>query len=104
MTHDLARGQVEEFPVGSGASEICLAQRVSQTEAMDSSAPGAGQGYWYLGSGSQRLRHERVRAPSDPPCGETLSRGVASGPVARVSMARVPARLDRFSGSWSVHR
>ena len=46
-THDIARGSLSEYPVGSGAAEICLASEPGET-TVDFELPGASMGYWYL--------------------------------------------------------
>ena len=45
--HDIARGLVGEFPVGSGAAETCLASEPGNTTTT-TDPPDAGTGYWYL--------------------------------------------------------
>ena len=45
--HDIARGLLEELPVGSGAAEICLVSEPGNT-TMDIDPPDTGTGYWYL--------------------------------------------------------
>ena len=68
--HQLLRGALGQFPVGSGASEVCLSTS-SAASFVDASAPVAGSGYWYL-----------VRAKNA--CG-TGTYGTASGGSPRVS-------------------
>ncbi len=45
---DVARGLASQLPVGSGASESCMASGISVQTATDSALPGAGQIFWYL--------------------------------------------------------
>ncbi len=45
--HDIARGLLDELPVGSGAAEICLVSEPSNSTT-DLDPPAAGAGYWYL--------------------------------------------------------
>jgi hypothetical protein len=46
--YDVARGLVSELPVGSGASETCMASGISPQAASDFALPGPGQASWYL--------------------------------------------------------
>lgn len=46
--YDVARGLVEDLPVGSGSTEVCVASSIQSTSATDSTAPGSGEAYWYL--------------------------------------------------------
>lgn len=46
--YDLARGVVGELPVGSGASELCLATGVAGPPAADPALPEVGRSLWYL--------------------------------------------------------
>ena len=64
--HDVLRGALGAFPVGAGASEICLASGVVGTAVTDSNRPSAGQGSWYL-----------VRGRND--CGDGTYGEAASG-------------------------
>ncbi len=45
--HDIARGMLDELPVGSGAAEMCLVSEPGNT-TMDIDPPDTGTGYWYL--------------------------------------------------------
>jgi len=45
--YDIARGFVDEFPVGSGAGETCLVSEPGNTTT-DTDPPDAGTAYWYL--------------------------------------------------------
>ena len=45
--HDLVRGRTNQFPVGSGAAETCLAGDVAATTATDSEIPPPGVAFWY---------------------------------------------------------
>ena len=45
--HDLVRGRTNQFPVGSGAAETCLAGDVAATTATDSEVPPPGVAFWY---------------------------------------------------------
>ena len=46
--HDITRGALGQFPVGTGASELCLGSGVSASMTTDPLMPGAGGGFWYL--------------------------------------------------------
>jgi hypothetical protein len=46
--YDVPRGTVTELPVGTGASEICLATGLTTNTTTDSETPGAGVSFWYL--------------------------------------------------------
>ena len=46
--YDVARGVVGELPVGSGASESCLATGVAGPPAPDPDLPEVGRSLWYL--------------------------------------------------------
>jgi hypothetical protein len=46
--HDVLRGALGSFPVGAGASEVCLASGVVGTETTDLARPALGKGTWYL--------------------------------------------------------
>jgi spore coat protein A len=46
--YDVARGLVSQLPVGSGAAETCLVTGQAPASASDATAPGLGQGFWYL--------------------------------------------------------
>lgn len=62
--YDVARGLVNELPVGAGASESCLANGVGASRtATDPTMPPAGQSYWYL-----------VRTQSNCGCNSLISR------------------------------
>ena len=45
--HDMVRGRTDQFPVGSGAAETCLAGDVAATTASDSEIPPPGVAFWY---------------------------------------------------------
>jgi hypothetical protein len=47
-TYDLARGVTSEFPVGTGASETCVAAGVTGSSASDAARPADGGAFWYL--------------------------------------------------------
>ena len=47
-TYDIARGRLDELPVGSGASETCLASGLAAPGASDASIPPSDGGFWYL--------------------------------------------------------
>ncbi len=46
--HDVVRGLTSELPVGSGASEICLASGIPEATTMDTATPVTGRSFWYL--------------------------------------------------------
>ena len=46
--YDVARGAVGEFPVGSGASELCVGPGLTQPTMTDLGLPTARTGFWYL--------------------------------------------------------
>lgn len=47
--HDVLRGILNEFPIGSaGSSENCLAPGISAATATDSGPLGSNHGFWYL--------------------------------------------------------
>ncbi len=46
-THDVARGSLDEYPVGAGAGETCLASEPGNM-TLDFELPGPATGYWYL--------------------------------------------------------
>lgn len=46
--HDVARGALTEWPVGSGDAEVCVASGVAGSSAADPSLPGTGAGFRYL--------------------------------------------------------
>ena len=71
--YDVARGLASELPVGSGASETCLAPGITAATTTDTSTPAVGASFWYL-----------VRVRSN--CG-TGSYGVASNGTPRVTSA-----------------
>jgi hypothetical protein len=73
VRYDVLRGYVDEFPVGIGASEICLENDLDALETEDSFVPAPGAAVWYL-----------VRAGSQ--CGNG-SWGLAQGMVERISPA-----------------
>jgi hypothetical protein len=45
--HDVPRGLVNQLPVGSGGSEICLTTTGAATTT-DGATPAAGSSFWYL--------------------------------------------------------
>ena len=47
-THDVARGRLDELPVGSGGSETCLVSGIPGSSASDPELPLPGTGFWYL--------------------------------------------------------
>ena len=47
-THDVARGRLDELPVGAGASETCLVSGIAGSSATDPTLPLPGTGFWYL--------------------------------------------------------
>jgi len=47
-SYDVVRGDLEELPVGSGPSEVCLAAIVSQTNISDAALPSLSHGFRYL--------------------------------------------------------
>src|SRR5439155_810420 len=69
--YDVARGLASELPVGSGASETCLAPGIAAATTTDTNTPAVGASFWYL-----------VRVRSN--CG-TGSYGVASDGTPRVT-------------------
>ena len=46
--YDAARGLTSELPVGSGASEICLASGITNPTTMDGATPPVGASFWYI--------------------------------------------------------
>lgn len=46
--YDIVRGGLHELPVGSGSSDICLAQGGAALSTTDPALPLIGEGYWYL--------------------------------------------------------
>jgi len=52
--YDAVRGRVGEFPVGSGAGEICLQDSLLGPPTSDAEQPAAQEAFWYL----LRGRHE----------------------------------------------
>lgn len=46
--YDVSRGLVSEFPVGTGAHEVCVGSVVPLPEVEDSLMPNLGDGFWYL--------------------------------------------------------
>jgi hypothetical protein len=44
----VARGMLDELPVGSGGTEICLASAFEWTRFDDTEDPPEGRGYWYI--------------------------------------------------------
>ena len=50
VAHELLRGITLELPVGSGASETCVASGLASS-ATDLTLPAAGDAFWYLSRG-----------------------------------------------------
>ena len=48
ILYDLVRGNLGQFPVGSGGSEMCLVTGNASNSATDAEVPAVGSGYWYL--------------------------------------------------------
>lgn len=71
--YDLLRGDADQFPVGQGPQESCLATGISTNTAPTPDAPAPGTAFWYL-----------VRARNV--CG-TGSYGTTSSGIERVSLA-----------------
>jgi hypothetical protein len=46
--HDVVRGLASELPVGSGASEFCLASEIIPATTTDTAIPATGMSFWYL--------------------------------------------------------
>jgi len=46
--HDLVRGNLGQFPVGSGGSELCLATGNGTSLVSDAEIPAVGSGFWYV--------------------------------------------------------
>lgn len=46
--YDVARGRLDELPVGSGPSEVCLQPGAADLTSHDPTLPSTGEGYWYL--------------------------------------------------------
>jgi hypothetical protein len=46
--HDVMRGDVKQFPVGAGASEICLASNLAGSSTPDATTPASRAGFYYL--------------------------------------------------------
>src|SRR5207245_9036714 len=44
--HDVVRGLANELPVGSGASEVCLASGISDATTTDTATPPTGRSFW----------------------------------------------------------
>ena len=63
-THDVARGALGEYPVGSGPAEVCLGSEPGETTE-DLELPSAGAGYWYLVRGRNACEVGTYGAQSD---------------------------------------
>jgi len=50
--HDVLTGLVAELPVGSGASETCLASGIAESSTLASGDPASGSIYWFLVRGA----------------------------------------------------
>jgi hypothetical protein len=46
--YGVLRGQLSQFPVGSGAAETCLGSGIAGTSTPDATVPAAGVGFYYL--------------------------------------------------------
>jgi hypothetical protein len=46
--HDVMRGALRQFPVGTGGSETCLASGVAGASTVEATTPAAGAGFYYL--------------------------------------------------------
>ena len=46
--HDVLRGSLSEFPVGSGGSGTCISSGIAGSTTTDSTMPALGTGRWYL--------------------------------------------------------
>jgi len=46
--HELLRGNLGEFPAGSGAGETCIPVVVTESRSEDPTLPISGSGFWYL--------------------------------------------------------
>lgn len=71
--HDVLRGALDELPVGSGSSELCLASGIEEATVSDPATAEQGRGFWYL-----------VRARND--CG-LGTYGFQSNGIERASVA-----------------
>ena len=49
--HDVVRGALDQLPVGSGSSEVCIASGVAAATTADATVPAMGGGLWYLARG-----------------------------------------------------
>jgi len=65
--YDVVRGAFDEFPVGSGPSEVCLASGIPSPNSSDSAYPLPHKGFWYLvrgknacGTGTYGFRSDGV--------------------------------------------
>jgi hypothetical protein len=50
--HDVMRGALPQFPIGSGAAETCLDSGLAADSTVDASAPAPGEGFYYLVRGA----------------------------------------------------
>jgi hypothetical protein len=46
--HDVMRGALRQFPVGTGGSEVCLASGLATASTVEATTPAAGSGFYYL--------------------------------------------------------
>lgn len=46
--HDVLRGSLDDLPVGTGLSDLCIGSSVAANRIMDDQLPVPGKGYWYL--------------------------------------------------------
>jgi hypothetical protein len=63
--YDVVRGAIDQFPVGSGGAEQCLATSSGATSIDDFDEPGIGSGYWYLVRGRNACSSGGYGAASD---------------------------------------
>ena len=71
--HDVIRGRIGEWPVGSGAGESCFANGLAGSTTIDADTPAPGAGFWYL----VRARN----ACGAGTCGESSADGERPGSV-----------------------
>jgi hypothetical protein len=78
-SYDVLRGAAGQWPVGSGAGELCLESAIGATTKSDLATPPVGTGYWYL-----------VRGRGTCGAGTYGFRGVNGAPGAERTSAACP--------------
>ncbi|HEX5043821.1 MAG TPA: hypothetical protein VFV75_12995 [Candidatus Polarisedimenticolaceae bacterium] len=48
VTYDVLRGNLRNFPVGTGPGEVCLAPNITAATVPDPAVPAANGGFWYV--------------------------------------------------------